>query len=87
MIFHTEFMHNHCPHLVTGKSLFFLMMGFKPHPLLTIISDSHLPTVEDHLKSLAPAQDEALATHDLAHQVMKSCFYGKFTPFAKKDKV
>ena len=86
MISHVEFAHNHCPHSVTGKLPFFLMMGFKPCLLPIIISNSSLPAVEDCLKSLAAACDEALATHDLAHQVMKSHFHGKFTLFTKGDK-
>ena len=87
MISHAELTHNHHPHSITNKSPFFLMMGFKPCPLPTIISHSSIPTIEDHLKSLVTAQDEALTAHDLALQVMKSHFHGKFNPFTKGEKV
>ena len=87
MISHTEFTHNHQSHSVTGKLLFFLMMGFEPCLLPIVTSDPCLSAVEDHLKSLATAQDEALTTHDLTHQVMKSHFHRKLSPFTKGDKV
>ena len=69
-ISHTEFTHNHHPYSVTNQSLFYLMIGYEPRALPSLISDSSIPAIESRLKSLIAAQDEALAAHELAHQVM-----------------
>ena len=69
---HAEFTYNHCPHSVTNQSPFYLMMGYEPRALPTVISKTSIPTVEDHLKALNAACDEALASHKLARQVMLS---------------
>ena len=63
------------------------MMGYEPCALPSLISDSSIPAVESRLKSLVAARDEALATHELARQVMSSCNNRGFTPFVKGDKV
>ena len=68
-----EFTHNHHPHSVTNQSPFFLMMGYEPHPLSTIISETSLPAVKNHLDTLLAIQKEALVAHDLARQTMRSC--------------
>ena len=86
-ISHAEFAHNHRPHSVTNQSPFYLMMGYEPHALPSLISDSSIPAVESRLKSLVAARDEALAVHELARQVMSSRNNRGFTPFAKGDKV
>ena len=86
-ISHMEFTHNHSPHSVTNQSPFYLMMGYKPCALPSLISDSSIPTVESCLKSQVATQDEALATHELACQVMSSHNNQGFTPFVKGDKV
>ena len=86
-ISHAEFIHNHHPHSVTNQSLFYLMMGYEPHALLSLISNSSILTVESHLKSLVTTQDKALATHELACQVKSSHNNQGFTPFTKGDKV
>ena len=44
-----EFTHNHCPHSVTNQSPFYLMMGYEPHALPTIISETLLPAVQNRL--------------------------------------
>ena len=67
-----EFTHNHHPHSVTNQSPFFLMMGYEPRALPTIISKTSLPAVQDRLHSLLAVRKEALAAHDLARQTMKS---------------
>ena len=51
-ISHAEFTHNHCPHSVTNQSLFYLMMGYEPRALPSVISDISIPTVESCLKTL-----------------------------------
>ena len=86
-ISHAEFAHNHCPHSITNQSLFFLMMGYKPCALSTVLPETQLPTIETHLQQLSAAHDEALATHELARQVMASHTHQHFTPFSKGDKV
>ena len=86
-ISHAKFAHNHCPHSITNQSLFYLMIGYEPCALPSLISDSSIPAVESHLKSLIATRDEALAAHKLARQVMSLHNNRGFTPFAKGDKV
>ena len=86
-ITHTEFTHNHQPHSVTGKSPFFLMMGYEPIALPTILPSTSVPTVELQLKELTVACDEALAAHELARQVMARHSRKPFSLFKKGDKV
>ena len=62
-------------------------MGYKPHALPSIIQNFTIPTVETRLKNLTAAQNEALAAHELAWQVMAARTWQKFTPFKKGDKV
>ena len=60
-----KFVHNHRPHSSMGKSPFYLMLGYEPQAIPNIIENSHLPVVEEHLKTLEQARNEALATHKL----------------------
>jgi len=48
------------------------MMAYKPRALPSIITNSSIPAVESRLKFLKAARDEALASHELAQQVMAS---------------
>src|SRR4029077_19768556 len=48
-ISHAEFAHNHRPHSVTNQSPFYLMMGYEPRALPSVISDTVIHAVEDHL--------------------------------------
>lgn len=82
-----EFVHNHRPHSVTGKSPFFLMHGYEPSPLPTTFVQSPLPAVETRLKELQAARNEALAAHELAHQTMRARIQSKFVPFSVGEKV
>ena len=86
-ISHAEFAHNHCVHWVTNQFPFFLMMGYKPCALPTVIPTTSIPTVETRLKQLTAARDEVLAIHELAQQVMASCTQQHFTSFTKGQKV
>ena len=54
-ISHTKFAHNHRPHSVTNQSPFYLMIGYEPRALPSLISDSSIPAVESRLKSLVAA--------------------------------
>ena len=67
-----EFTHNHCPHSITNQSPFFLMMGYEPQALPTIIYKTSILTIQDCLNSLLAIRKEALTTHDLARQTMKA---------------
>ena len=42
------------------------MMGYEPHALPSVISNTSIPTVESCLKTLSAACSEALAAHELA---------------------
>ena len=86
-ISHAEFAHNHRPHSVTGKSLFYLMMGYEPTPLPNVLPSSSLPAVEERLRNLQAACLEALAAHKLARQTMAARTRRRFTPFKKEEKV
>ena len=84
---HVESIYNHCPHSVTNQLPFYLMMGYEPCALPTVLPKTSIPTIEIHLKSLNAARDEALAAHELVHQVMSSRNCQGFKPFKKRDKV
>ena len=80
-----EFTHNHHPHSITNQSSFYLMMGYEPYVLSTVLSETSIPTIETHLKSLSAAR--AFATHELTRQVMSFRNHQDFKPFKKGDKV
>ena len=86
-ISHAEFAHNHHPHSITNQSPFYLMMGYEPHALPSVISDTSIPAVESRLKTLSTARNKALTTHELARQVLSSHSRRGFKPFVKGDKV
>ena len=86
-ISHAEFTHNHRPDSITNQSPFYLMMGYEPRALPSVIADTSIPTVESHLKTLSAAHNEALAAHELARQVMSSCSRRGPKPCVKGDKV
>ena len=65
-IFHAEFVHNHRPHSVTNQSLFYLMMGYEPCALPSVISNTSISTMKSRLKILSATRNEALAAHELA---------------------
>ena len=67
-----EFVHNHRPHSTTGKSPFYLMLGYKPQAIPNIIETTHLPALEERLRNLDTSWKEALAAHKLTQQLMKN---------------
>ena len=87
LITHAKFTHNHCPHSVTSQLPFFLMMGYEPHALPSIIQNSAISAVEIRLKNLTVARNKALAAHKLARQVMAAHTRQRFIPFKKGEKV
>ena len=86
-ISHAEFTHNHYPHSITHQSPFYLIIGYEPHALLSVISDTAVPTMETCLKALFTARKEALAAHELACQVMAAHTGYSFSLFKLGDKV
>ena len=82
-----EFVHNHRPHSATGKSPFYLMLGYEPQAIPSIIQMAHLPVLEECLRNLDTSRKEALTAHKLAQQLMKNQIKSKFTPFKVNDKV
>jgi len=82
-----EFAHNHHPHSVTNQSPFYLMYGYEPRLLPSVISETHIPAAESRIKELSEARNEALAAHDIACKVMRDRSTAKFSPFQKGDKV
>ena len=63
------------------------MMGYELHALPSVLHNPAIPTIKTRLKNLTATQDKALATHELAWQVMAACMQQKFMPFKKGDKV
>jgi len=47
------------------------MYSYELRPLPSIISKTHIPAAESHIKELSEARNEALAAHDIARRVMK----------------
>ena len=86
-ISHAEFAHNHRPHSVMNQSPFYLMMGYEPCALPSVISDTAIPAIETCLKTLSAARNKALAAHELARQVMAAQTCRSFIPFKLGDKV
>ena len=82
-----KFIHNIQPHSATGRSPFYLIMGYEPQALPNITNKTDLPAIEKQLDELIKARNEASATHELTRQTMKSCIQSKFTPFIIRDKV
>ena len=82
-----KFIHNHCPHSTTGKSLFYLMLRYKPQAIPNIIETTHLLALEECLRNLNTSQKEALAAHKLTQQLMTNQIKSKFTPFEIHNKV
>lgn len=82
-----EFAHNHRTHSAQKQSLFYLMMGYEPIALPVTYPKSDVPTAEKRIAALQHARDEALATHELARQLMAGWITRGFVPFKKGEKV
>ena len=81
-----EFAHNSTTHSSTQKSLFSLILGYKPRDYPKI-GQTFLLSLEDRLTLLDQARNEALAAHDKSRQIMKEWITSKFTPWKVGDKV
>ena len=66
-----EFAHNSTTHSVTQRTLFSLMMGYKPQAYPPL-GKTFLPNLESRLSNLSAARDDAQAAHKLAQLRMKT---------------
>jgi hypothetical protein len=82
-----EFTHNQKFHSAVKNTPFFLMMGSHPRVIPLAYSKTDVPAAEQRIAQLQKARDEALASHELARQVMAARVNKKFQPFKKGDKV
>ena len=82
-----EFTHNHRTHSTQKQSPFYLMMGYEPITLPIAYPKSNFPAAEQRIAALQRARDEALATHELARQLMAERITRGFTPFKEGEKV
>ena len=81
-----EFTHNSATHSITQKTLFSLMMGYKPWAYLPL-GKTFLPNLEMWLTDLSVAHDDAQAAHKIVQQKMKEQISSKFMPWKVGDKV
>ena len=65
-----KFAHNAAVHLVTGKSTFSLIMGYKSQSYPPL-EKTFLPALEQQLNQMEDVQKEAKAAHKLAQQCMR----------------
>ena len=82
-----EFVHNHRVQSTQKQSPFYLMMGYELIALPIAYPKSNVPAVEQKITTLQCAHDEALTTHELAHQLMAEKIIRGFTPFKEGEKV
>ena len=81
-----EFAHNSATHLSTQKSLFSLILGYKPRDYPKI-GQTFLSSLKERLSLLEQTCDEVLAAHERTQQLMKERITSKFTPWKVGDKV
>lgn len=82
-----EFALNQRTHEARKASPFYLMMGYEPKAIPEGFPASNAPQVQDRIKELQQARDEALASHELARQKMAERVRHNFKPFEKGQKV
>ena len=82
-----EFMHNQRAAQGRNASPFYLMMGYNPRSIPSVIPRTLVPSVEERLGNLEKARLEAMAAHELARQHMAERITRGFTPFTKGQKV
>ena len=82
-----EFSYNKKPHASRNQSPFYLQLGADPKAIPTIHSKTNMPGIDEWLKELQQARDEALAMHKLAQQTMLERTTRGFKPFKKNDRV
>jgi len=82
-----EFVHNSRHHSARNTSPFYLMMGYHPPAIPEVMGNTNVPGVEQRLKILQGAREEALASHEIARQHMRQRITRGFTPFKRNDLV
>ena len=81
-----EFTHNQCTHEALKQTPFYLMYGANP-VVLPLAVETTAPAATERLRSLNKAREEALATHELAHQKMTQQNMKHTKPFKQGQKV
>jgi hypothetical protein len=82
-----QFVHNSRTHEALKQLPFQLMYGTSPVALPLVSDKTNAPTIDNHIKALFLAREEALAAHDLAHTKMMERTTRKTKPFKVNDKV
>lgn len=78
-------MHNYQLYSVTNKSSFFLIIGFKPQALPSVLLAIDPPSMESYLQSLTIACNKILATYELIYQTIAAHSHYQFIPFSIGD--
>jgi len=65
-----EFSHNQKVYSTTKQTPFYLMIGYEPKDIPFTFDRTNAPTVEQRVKTLHEARNEAAAAHELARQKM-----------------
>ena len=65
-----EFSYNQKSHATQTKSPFYFIMESDPKAIPTAFPSTNIPEVEEQIRNLQKAQDEAIAAHKLARQKM-----------------
>jgi hypothetical protein len=82
-----EFAHNQKFHSAVKNTTFFLIMGSHPRAIPLAYAKTDVPAVEQRIAQLQKAHNKALASHELARQMMANRINKKFQPFKEGDKV
>ena len=82
-----EFTHNNRPHSSKGTSPFFILMGYQPHMFPMVFHNSPTPALDQRLKIIHKAREEAIAAHVNTQQMMRERFKGHSVTFKIGDKI
>lgn len=66
-----QFAHNNQDHSATKASPFYLIMGYHLRAMPHVTEQTNAPSMEQRLKELEKARDEALAAHELSRKIME----------------
>jgi len=82
-----EFSHNQKVHSTTKQTPFYLMMRYELKDIPLAFNKTNAPTVEQWVKALHKARNEAAVAHELVRQKMAERSTRGFTPFKKGEQV
>jgi hypothetical protein len=82
-----EFTHNNRRHAEQIHSPFKLIQGDNPISIPITFSHTKFPTIEEKMKRMINAREEALAVHKIARTRIANQKQSKFIPFKKNQKV